>query len=336
MAIGDGKTYVFYHSADLDGLCSGAIAKHFIPHAIMMPINYGDAFPWHILTHNDEVLMLDFSLSPAEMLRLANTVALFHWIDHHDTAIKSIEPVFRDAGMMLLGLRNNEEDPAKKRAACELAWEYMAPSKSPVPAAVTLLGAYDTWRYVGTEDEQDVWAFQLRMRLEELNPVMWEDCKDMWCSLFAPPHPEQPWDDSPWSLIAEGYILARFDQRQKMKYAKSYAFKADFVTPCTDPTCLCIAKCQPTEKCTANLYKVLAINLGHTNSKIFDSVPNRDQYAFFVSFVRRSSARWNVSLYGNPEHSDVHVGEVAKLFGGGGHKNAAGFNCTTEELPFNI
>lgn len=328
MAIGDGKTYCFYHSADLDGLCSGAIVKYFIPHAIMMPINYGDVFPWHTLTHNDEVLMCDFSLDAHEMLRLMNTVALLHWIDHHDTAICAVNEMLMDNALVLCGMRNNEKDPALKRAACELTWEYLAPFGIPVPRAVDLLGMYDTWRYVGTKDETDVWAFQLRMRLEELNPVLWGDCRWFWENLFGTTRLGQEHIER---LINDGYILARFDEQNKRKYAQTYAFESEFIAvDCDDPTC------EGGFGCPARAYTILAVNLGHTNSRIFDSVPNREKYAFFVSFARRTDGQWHVSLYGNPPHSDVHVGEIAKLFGGGGHAGAAGFNCTTEDLPFNI
>lgn len=325
MAIGDGKTYCFYHSADLDGLCSGAIVKHFIPHAIMMPINYGDVFPWHALTHNDEVIMCDFSLDAQDMLRLMNSVALLHWIDHHDTAIRAVDKMLQDNALVLPGMRNNEKEPALKRAACELTWEYLAPIGTPVPRAVELLGMYDTWRYMDTEDAPDVWAFQLRMRLEDLNPVLWGDCRWEWENHFSP-------DSRRFEMyIDSGAILVRADEQNKRKYAQAYAFESEFVAvDCDDPTC------EGGFGCPARQYTILAINLGHTNSKIFDSVPNRDKYAFFVSFVRRTDGKWNVSLYGNPPHSDVHVGEIAKLFGGGGHAGAAGFNCTTEDLPFTI
>jgi hypothetical protein len=36
----------FYHSADLDGHCSGAIIKKVHPECELIGINYGDEFPW--------------------------------------------------------------------------------------------------------------------------------------------------------------------------------------------------------------------------------------------------------------------------------------------------
>lgn len=40
---------MFYHSADLDGFCSGAIIKYSFPECELIPINYGDTFPWEII-----------------------------------------------------------------------------------------------------------------------------------------------------------------------------------------------------------------------------------------------------------------------------------------------
>ena len=45
----------FYHSADLDGHCSGAIAKHFDPAYQLIGINYGDPFPMGEIGHGELV-----------------------------------------------------------------------------------------------------------------------------------------------------------------------------------------------------------------------------------------------------------------------------------------
>jgi nanoRNase/pAp phosphatase (c-di-AMP/oligoRNAs hydrolase) len=51
-----------------------------------------------------------------------------------------------------------------------------------------------------------------------------------------------------------------------------------------------------------------------------------------VTFVRRVDKLWNVSLYSTKP--EIDCGEIAKSFGGGGHKGAAGFQG--KELPFKI
>ena len=51
-----------------------------------------------------------------------------------------------------------------------------------------------------------------------------------------------------------------------------------------------------------------------------------------IAFGWTPIGMWRVSLYTIFDHIDVS--EIAKKYGGGGHKNAAGFVC--DNLPFNL
>ena len=68
-------------------------------------------------------------------------------------------------------------------------------------------------------------------------------------------------------------------------------------------------------------YKTFAINLGLCNSDYFASIAhgNYDLYLAY-SFNGRI---WSVSIYAH--NPDIDVSEIAKKYGGGGHKGAAGF-----------
>jgi oligoribonuclease NrnB/cAMP/cGMP phosphodiesterase (DHH superfamily) len=74
-------------------------------------------------------------------------------------------------------------------------------------------------------------------------------------------------------------------------------------------------------------YKAIACNAGAVSSQLFDSVANK--YDLLIPFVF-DGKKWTVSLYTKRNHIDV--AELAKKYGGGGHKQAAGFVC--EKLPF--
>ena len=77
----------FYHSADLDGHCSGAIVRKKYPDVELIGINYGDEFPWEKIPGN-LVIMVDFSLQPFDdMVRLLEMGDIV-WIDHHKSAIE--------------------------------------------------------------------------------------------------------------------------------------------------------------------------------------------------------------------------------------------------------
>lgn len=143
-----------------------------------------------------------------------------------------------------------------------------------------------------------------------------------------------------------------------VSYAKTYAFETTLAVPCNNPICdQYMDCCDGHEK-----YFAIAVNIGHTNSKVFDVVWRREcpwcsgndesgllrgarsvctechgtgyiePYDLMITFVRRKDKLWNVSLYSTKP--EIDCGEIAKSFGGGGHKGAAGFQC--EELPFEI
>lgn len=74
-------------------------------------------------------------------------------------------------------------------------------------------------------------------------------------------------------------------------------------------------------------YRCFAMNIGHANSEFFKSIDD-GSYDIFMPFVFDGSD-WTLSMYSK---GDVDVSEIAKKYGGGGHKNAAGFHC--DELPW--
>ena len=68
-------------------------------------------------------------------------------------------------------------------------------------------------------------------------------------------------------------------------------------------------------------YSAMVLNQGAVNSFVFDSVIT--QYDVFVRVVKGKDDGWRCSI--TTEKDDIDVSEIAKKFGGGGHKKAAGF-----------
>lgn len=154
----------FYHRADFDGVCSAAIVKKFVPGCELYGIDYGDPFPWDKVMDGPQVsaaeleagsglprrqvYMVDFSLPPDEMKRLAE-VSDLTWIDHHKSALDS------NMGLEVLGYQTSA------LAGCELTWlwftrgeseKYLVRGMDPtaeqvsrLPEAVRLLGRYDVF-----------------------------------------------------------------------------------------------------------------------------------------------------------------------------------------------
>lgn len=349
--------HCFYHGIDLDGHCSGAIVKYRFSTAVMHPINYGDDFPWDEIKGDDEVYMVDFCLQLFEdMERLMQKCNLI-WIDHHSSAIQSYvtrKPIHRSNCCARID---------STKAACELTWEYLFSDK-PVPLAVKLLGLYDSWTFKGHELEDRVLPFQMRMRMEELDPKDWNlvgsihstpEAERTWKYLFQPSESSDEFIDQ---LVAEGRLLLRYDEANKAKYARTYAFETKLM--CPGDLTYQEAIGGPWEK--RGPYKAIAVNLGLANSKVFDavwrmecaccdgtgSVPETpigyvghechnchgegyiEPYDLMIPFVRRTDKLWQVQLFTTKDHVDCGV--IAKSYGGGGHKGAAGFQC--KDLPF--
>lgn len=75
-------------------------------------------------------------------------------------------------------------------------------------------------------------------------------------------------------------------------------------------------------------HKAVCCNAGSVSSQLFDTV--EEDYDIMIPFSFNGK-EWNISLY---TKKDIHVGEIAKKYGGGGHAKAAGFRCN--ELPFKV
>lgn len=262
----------FYHSADLDGHCSGAIVLERYPECVMIGIDYGDPFPWDLIEPAETVFMVDFSLQPFEdMLRLDEACDLF-WIDHHKTAIEA-----RDVSGVLFGGYQEEG-----LGACALVWRALYPCLR-MPYGVQLLAEYDVWKH----DDSNCLPFQYGMRLEDSSPG-----SPVWPRVFAGDLAD---------IILRGETVLAYERKQSEVFARACAFEMEFMG-----------------------LRCMAMNRQLTNSKAFDSVVDPDRHDAMLTFGFRKGV-WKCSLYSVRE--DVDVSAVAKQFGGGGHKGAAGFQC---------
>lgn len=295
------KPICFYHSADLDGKCSAAIVSYFLEGNVnLYGINYGQDFPWDLVNETTDVYMVDFCLQPFEdMVRLRNSCRNLIWIDHHYTAIQAAKTEqFCCNGLL--------EDGT---GACELTWLYMSALADEcdiddvaVPFAVELLSCYDVWKW---QDVHNALEFQYGMRAQDNEPE-----SDIWLELFdANPHDHFELVDE---LVVIGASVLRYQQKQDAACIKSGAFRTEMAG-----------------------MPVLACNSMPAGSALFDSIwpEHRDEVdAMLVFGWKGSHGMWSVSLYTDKE--GVDVSQIAKRYGGGGHRQAAGFQC--QVLPLDL
>jgi hypothetical protein len=218
------------------------------------------------------------------------------WIDHHKSAIDKYRGDIK--GYRIDGV-----------AACRLAWQYFF-SSDPVglpgkemfvnrevvePLALRLAGEYDIW------DKRDPRAdlFQHGLRTRELTAEVWE-------ALLGPGS-----DIITGALLEAGGVLQFAREKENASVIKAQGFTVRF---------------------EGLLF--LACNAARYNSHLFTAglLPEHDGCLGFNWDGKKR--KWRCSLYGVPGKPDVDLSLIAVKYGGGGHKQACGFECV--KLPFQL
>lgn len=190
----------FYHSADLDGHCSGAIVKLAIPKCELYPIDYGYSFPWNEIKYNEVIYMVDYSLQDISQMKFLNSVNNLIWIDHHKSAIEQVYEKIR-------GIRNID------KAACELVWRWFYPNL-PVPQSVHLLGRHDVWDHTNPK----TYPFQMGMKTKSTDPRY---SNNLWKKLLKNNNLIE-------KITSQGKTIVSYQKQQNAKLAKDSAFELKF------------------------------------------------------------------------------------------------------------
>lgn len=297
------KTVCIYHSIDLDGWMSAAIVKYLYSLSTLDTIdfigyNYGDPIP--NIDEYDNIIMCDISFPKEEMERLhRNTIGNLIWIDHHISAIKSIDDERSLEEKALYGNIEGKRDP--KFAACELTWNQFFPDKD-IPEIVRLLGRYDCFGHKGTNEEQKVLEFQYGARecitnYEEAYKYLKEDISDMEDGVMLE-------DNTIGQILSNGKSIYQFlctDAKQSYKNGFEILFRLEDVP---------------------KVYRFICINKERFNPINFGIDYHKEGYDGCACF-HYANGIWNFSLYN--DNGEVDCSLIAKTFGGGGHKGAAGF-----------
>jgi oligoribonuclease NrnB/cAMP/cGMP phosphodiesterase (DHH superfamily) len=151
-------------------------------------------------------------------------------------------------------------------------------------------------RVVELLGDYDIWAFrygdktnwlQAGIRLFNTHPA-----SDMWNIWLDPSY-------NPVKEIEYGKISIKYRNNYYVGLVKAFSFCIQFEG-----------------------YKTIVCNAGSVSSQLFDSI--REEYEIMMTFVF-DGKMWNFSLY--TKNKDIDVSEIAKKYGGGGHRQAAGFIC---------
>ena len=321
------KTVCIYHSIDLDGWMSAAIVKHwyekkYYPNTLyhgnvivdpneglhsltFLGWNYGDPIP--NLSEYDEVIMCDVSFPLTDMLELDNKE--FIWIDHHISAITKIDSFvkenmeFQDKTIAdevkIDGLRDTNF------AACELTWQYFFPNQS-MPEIVRLLGRYDCFGHKGTNEEKKVLEFQYGARQAISN---YEEAYDY---LLRSIHKSRISSTIEEDILMQGKsIYSYLCTEAKQIYKNGFEIKFEEEKWIYNPNNIIIHE-----------RKFICFNRERFNPINFGINYHKDGYDGAACFWY-TNGMWNFSLYN--DNGEVDCSVIAKEYGGGGHKGAAGF-----------
>lgn len=154
-----------FHHTDLDGYASGAVVKYFNPECELISFNYNDKFPFNEIEKNEEIIMIDVSLSINEMIRINNKYN-FIFIDHHKSIIDEITKF----GVTIKGIRNYTDN----YAACKLTWKYFTDKE--IPWFIELSSKYDVW-----DHNEEVLHFYYGINTFETDP---SEKNNIWIKLF--------------------------------------------------------------------------------------------------------------------------------------------------------
>lgn len=284
--------YIIYHSRDLDGYCSGAICKKKYPDAVLVGYDYGQPIPFDKIEKGQPVIMVDVSLPMPDMVKMGlHAQNQFTWIDHHVSAILDYLDLEASNKTQAAFIKPYFGDVFNQKiAACELTWQYLFPEVE-LPMSVLLLGQFDTWRNENKLYwDRMVLPFQYGMKANGIDSadVFPQELLNDYASI------QQEVD----TIINNGKIALQY-QKAVDKVVMQNAFEIEF----------------------AGL-KGIACNGSGFGSMAFDSVPDLDKYDLMMPF-KFDGKGWVYSLY--TTKSNVDCSKLAKAYGGGGHKQAAGF-----------
>lgn len=291
----------FYHN-DADGKCAAfwvalsAGIKNIDQPVDYFEMDYKTPFPMDKILPNEQIYIVDYSISPDEMRKLLEITHNVTWIDHHKTAIEK----YADFEYPIMGVRYDGV------AGCMLTYcylhhmtargdiEFRPPNgfqmsmTEDAPMFTKLIADWDVWKFEYGDDTRN---FMAAFNAYDFNPT-----SKLWDRFFAFPD-----EMACGSLIQEGITMAAYRDNWAKEYLK-LGFEVKF-----------------------RGHKCFALNLGRCNSEYFKAL--NEQYDILMPFVFDGKV-FTVSLYSKT----VDVSEIAKIYGGGGHKGAAGF--TTRHLPF--
>ena len=303
------KPLVIYHASCADGF--GAAFAAWLKlgdDAEYVPMQYLDSKlnaveAWEALSAaipskantGREVYILDFSLPKPVMDKLFAVSERVVWLDHHKTAFE----MWCEDGERSLCEQSNGRDEVildNNKSGAMLAWEYFHPGTE-VPMLIKHIDDYDRWQFKlnGTKEiNKALWSFT------PWTFPLWQEIID---------------DDQYGSMWSQGSAILRAHDQNVAKTVKEATMHCKLSTYTTDSYGAIF------EGLAANCPPFLQSDVGHELAT--------QSGTFGLLWCIDKDNQCKCSLRSN---GDYDVSAIAKAFGGGGHRNAAGFTTDIQTL----
>lgn len=293
------KPLVIYHADCTDGFCAAFAAWLKLgDEAEYRPTNYNEGIAWAICVEDGsafdgrDVYILDFSFKREHMEYVFQHAKRVVWLDHHKTAFEMWCETERELHEDFNNLDRSIRLDNNKSGAL-LAWEYFHPDTE-VPMLIKHI------------DDRDRWQFKLDGS-KELHAAINTYPKDFvfWHSLLFESD----------ELINEGAAILRA-QDAHVKDMLKQARKCRIEVFTKDGNVL------------TDCLHGLALNTNMHMSEVGYELANKSG-AFGLVWYLTGDGSVACSLRSN---GDYDVLAIARVFGGGGHRNAAGFETDIQTL----
>lgn len=310
---------VFYHADCLDGFGAAYGAwRHFGDRATYRAVHHGDDWQLDDIVGH-EVFVLDFSFSPQKLQAMAERAISVTQIDHHATALHAcagwlrvdhVGPVEFDHPSLPLRLYFD-----MNKSGVRLSWEWFNPDL-PLPLSLAHIEDIDLWRFAlpGTRE------FCRALRLLPFDFPTWhalvEQCRDGDTARYR-------------ELQLQGAAIEGFFKLEIERMASGRLLRTARLRGEPIDALQAVRHGQEVLSDEAGSWRAvrgLAINANALFASELGNLLAEKSGSFGMIWQLAGDGEAKVSLR---SHGDFDVAAIAERYGGGGHRNAAGFR-----LPF--
>jgi oligoribonuclease NrnB/cAMP/cGMP phosphodiesterase (DHH superfamily) len=313
---------VIYHADCIDGFGSAYAAWcHFGDAANYHPIHHGE--PWEnakIAGH--EVFILDFSFPPAVLETIARLATAVTQIDHHLSASRlwADRLQTKESG---LAVHEHPTLPLTvmfdlEKSGATLAWEYFQPNL-PTPLLLRHIEDQDLWRFAlpGTR------ALCRSLRLRPFDFALWHAFVQQTPDAEAPAYRE---------MIAHGDAIERYLQNEIENLADSHLRMPAHLRGDPVDALQALRHGQPTISEGEQTWLSLSGIAVNANALFASDLGNQlaeQSSTFGLIWQLSGDGEIKVSLRSK---GGFDVASIAARYGGGGHRNAAGFRMAPAQF----